>query len=331
MKYGTGFRNVLMKKRIFSFVRESLDGNEIAESTFWERLRTLEIEGEIVNKPSKKGNSFFLPKSNSYASINSSDISYSQLPSSTPSCPQDFAHDLSIISKEIEALDKVMNQSLQCITRDPSKECVSIETQTGDVSSVEYVDSEVGTNDDLFVTVANKGTETDSNCHQLIGTFRETISLLKDELRNKYVTIDNLIDVIKNFTVIENKYTRNKEHETNVGSKEKNDVVGELLEIDQLHHRFKKLADQPQSSTDTHTTCINGNKDCIEQNRDDLELKNNMIDNIIDQINESIKSSITTNRDRSDNDNNSPSDIYDNIVIFGDSITKGLNIRNLNA
>ena len=78
-----------------------------------------------------------------------------------------------------------MNQSLQCITRDPSKECVSIETQTGDVSSVEYVDSEVGTNDDLFVTVANKGTETDSNCHQLIGTLRETVSLLKDELRNK--------------------------------------------------------------------------------------------------------------------------------------------------
>ena len=69
--------------------------------------------------------------------------------------------------------------------------------------------------------VANKGTETDSDWHQLIGTLRETISLLKDELRNKQVTIDNLIDVIKNFTVIGNKYTRNKEQETNVDSKEK--------------------------------------------------------------------------------------------------------------
>ena len=39
---------------------------EIAESTFWERLRTLKIGGEIVNKPPKKGNSFFLPKSNLY-------------------------------------------------------------------------------------------------------------------------------------------------------------------------------------------------------------------------------------------------------------------------
>ena len=54
---------------------------------------------------------------------------------------------------------------------------------------------------------------------------QRTISLLKDELSNKQITIDNLTDVIKNFTVIENKYTRNKEQESNVGSKEKNDVV----------------------------------------------------------------------------------------------------------
>ena len=94
------------EKRIFSFVKEFLDGNEIAESTFWERLRTLEIEGGIVNKPSKKGNSFFLPKCNSYGSVNSSDMSYNQFPSSTPSYPQDLGHDLSIISLEIEALDK---------------------------------------------------------------------------------------------------------------------------------------------------------------------------------------------------------------------------------
>ena len=53
-----------------------------------------------------------------------------------------------------------------------------------------------------------------------------------------------------------------------------------------------------------------------------------MKDNINDQINESSKSSITANRDRSDNDNNTPSDIYNNIVILGDSISKGIDIRN---
>ena len=53
--------------------------------------------------------------------------------------------------------------------------------------------------------------------------------------------------------------------------------------------------------------------------------------NINDQIHESSKSSIATNLDRSDNDNNAPSDIYNNIVIFGDSIPKGISIRNLNT
>ena len=86
------------EKIIFSFMKEFLDGSEIAESTFWERLITLEIKGEIVNKPSKKGNFFFLLGSNSYASVDSSDISYNQFPSSAPSYPQNLGHDLSIIS-----------------------------------------------------------------------------------------------------------------------------------------------------------------------------------------------------------------------------------------
>ena len=115
-------------------MKEFLEGSKIAVSTFWDRLKTLEIKGEIVNKLSKKGNSFFLSKSNSYASVNSSDISYNQFPSSTPSCPQNLGHDLSIISEEIEALDKIINQSLQCITRDSAKECI-IETQTCGISS----------------------------------------------------------------------------------------------------------------------------------------------------------------------------------------------------
>ena len=54
----------------------------------------------------KKCNSFFLSESNSYASVNFSDISYDQFPSSTPSCPQNLGHDLSIISEDIVALDK---------------------------------------------------------------------------------------------------------------------------------------------------------------------------------------------------------------------------------
>ena len=50
---------------------------------------------------------FFLPKSNSYTSVNSIDISYSQFPSSIHSYLQDLGHDLSIIMEEIKVLDKI--------------------------------------------------------------------------------------------------------------------------------------------------------------------------------------------------------------------------------
>ena len=60
MKYGTGFRNALMKKNNFSFVKDFLGDNEITESVFWERLATLEIKWKTFNEPLKKGNSFLL-------------------------------------------------------------------------------------------------------------------------------------------------------------------------------------------------------------------------------------------------------------------------------
>ena len=123
-----------------------------------------------------------------------------------------------------------------------------------------------------------------------------------------------MIDVIKNFMVNENKYTRNKEQKTNVYSKGDNDVVGELLEIDELHHRFQKLTEQPQ-------------KFQLTQNRDGLDLTNNVKDkNTNVQTNKSSKVNITTNRDRSDNDINTPFDIYKRIVIFDDSILMGIDI-----
>ena len=81
------------------------------------------------------------------------------------------------------------------------------------MSTAEYVDPGVGTNNNIFVTVTNKGTETDNKCHRLIGTLHETVSLLKDEPRNKQVTINNLIGVAKNFTV--NKKVHKKQRTRN--------------------------------------------------------------------------------------------------------------------
>ena len=143
------------------------------------RLRTLKIVGKIINKSSKKWNFFLLPISIPYIIVNINRIRYSH-------CSQDLGNNLSIISEEIYTLDKIIKHSLQCITRDTPKECVlQTSNTTSDVSYAEYVYTGVRTNDDLLVTMANKGTETDSKCHQLIGTLRKTISLLKDKRRDK--------------------------------------------------------------------------------------------------------------------------------------------------
>ena len=50
------------EKRIFSFVKEFLDGNEIAESTFWERLRTLEVKGKLLINHRRRGFFLFVEK-----------------------------------------------------------------------------------------------------------------------------------------------------------------------------------------------------------------------------------------------------------------------------
>ena len=80
------------------------------------------------------------------------------------------------------------------------------------------------------------------------------IFLLKDEFRDKLVTISNLKINIQ---------------ETNVCSKRKDDVIGGLLGIDELYHRFQKLKDQSQSSTDTPTTSVNVKSNHFQENRAD--------------------------------------------------------------
>ena len=94
--------------RILNFIKEFLQGNEIDETIFWQRLKILEKEGKIINKPSKKGNSFFLPKSNLNSSFNINDRSVRKFPSSTPPCSQDFCHELSLISEGTDSLDKII-------------------------------------------------------------------------------------------------------------------------------------------------------------------------------------------------------------------------------
>ena len=77
------------KYRILNFIKGSLDGNEIDKTIFWQRFKILKKEGEI-NKPSKKGNSLFLPKDNFDSSFNINHRSIRKFRSCTPPCSQIF-------------------------------------------------------------------------------------------------------------------------------------------------------------------------------------------------------------------------------------------------
>ena len=49
--------------RIYNFVKDFLDDSGISNGSFWERMKTLEDQGVIINRPTKCGSSFFLSKS----------------------------------------------------------------------------------------------------------------------------------------------------------------------------------------------------------------------------------------------------------------------------
>ena len=60
-----------------------------------------------------------------------------------------------------------------------------MDTQTCNQLSADYIDIAVGSNDEFSVTIAHKSTETESEYYQLVGSLRETIDLLKVELKDK--------------------------------------------------------------------------------------------------------------------------------------------------
>ena len=60
---------------------------------------------------------------------------------------------------------------------------VSIDTQTCNELSANYIDIAVGSNNSLPDTVAHKSTETESECFQLVSSLHETIDFLKVEPR----------------------------------------------------------------------------------------------------------------------------------------------------
>ena len=77
--------------RIYNFVKDFLDDSGVSDSSFWKRMKTLEDQGVIINRPTKCGSSFFLSKSlHEPTDNNSNTISTTptvSLPSNTLVCP----------------------------------------------------------------------------------------------------------------------------------------------------------------------------------------------------------------------------------------------------
>lgn len=102
--------------------------------------------------------------------------------------------------------------------------------------------------------------------------------MLQVELKEKQAAINNLLDIIKNFAVNENKKDGSREQQpTKIHNKGHNDdIMTELLQIDQLHHQFQKLKDQPNISADTPGILFGVNQICYERNLNESDINWNL-------------------------------------------------------
>ena len=87
-----------------------------------------------------------------------------------------------------------------------------------------------------------------------------------------------MLEIIKNFTVNENKKDESREQQAiKIPNKGNDDfIVRELLQIDQLHNRLQKSKDQPYNLADTPGIYFNVNQDCYERNPNESDLNRNV-------------------------------------------------------
>ena len=76
-----------------------------------------------------------------------------------------------------------------------------------------YSDIPVGSNNGLSYTFRHKIAETESERYQLVDSTRQAIDLLKTEPKDKQAKLINFINIIKTFTVKENKNNERREQQ----------------------------------------------------------------------------------------------------------------------
>ena len=94
------------KTRNYNFLKDFLDDSGVSDDSFWEKVKTLEEQGVITNRPTKCGNSFFLSKSLQKPTDNNSNTINTtptvSLPSNTPVCPN-YDTDISLLREGINS------------------------------------------------------------------------------------------------------------------------------------------------------------------------------------------------------------------------------------
>ena len=213
--------------RIYNFVKDFLDDSGVSNGFFWERMKTLEDQGVIINRPTKCGSSFFLSKSlHEPSDSNSNTINTTptvSLPSNTAVCPN-YDKDVSLLSEGIDSLEQFFDTQLQNLTQ---------------ISPVKS---------------NSKGTNTNNESDILIKSLQETIFILKKELINKENTIKNLSIILENITSNTYKVSPSNKESGNEPILEdntdhidsQNEIVHELLDVEfeHLQRRYQHLLDQ---------------------------------------------------------------------------------------
>ena len=202
--------------RIYNFVKAFLDYSGVSDGSFSERMKTLEDQGVIINRPTKCGSSFFLSKSlHEPSDSNSNTINTTptvSLPSNTPVCPN-YDKDVSLLSEGIDSLEQFFDTQLQNLTQ---------------ISPVKS---------------NSKGTNTKNESDILIKSLQETIFILKKELINKENTIKNLSIILENITSNTYKVSPSNKESGNEPILEdntdhidsENEIVHDLLDVEFEH------------------------------------------------------------------------------------------------
>lgn len=300
--------------RIYKVLDVFIEGCVVSDSLFWERMKHLEEIGHIYNKPTKNGSSFHVSEN-----LNSSMNDVSKTDTTSPAIdptpkpntqltPNSLDGNISIISNGIENLEKFIDQTLADITQKKSS-MINIRKEIEKSKKIE---------------------EQPNSKDILISSMTDTISFLKLELNNKQTTIDSLLTIIKELTFKSRKTNETMQEDK---SQQTDFVNSNVIEISNEEKISEPLSEELQSSQPCNSSPINNTEN---DHKEDINQNDRLLRELQEQIDiqkkelEALQQQKSTRKQTQDKDHHVSQDKDNNIIIYGDSIPKGINRNMLN-